>query len=202
MMGSMVRPSVAVAFALCALAALLLASPAAQAGKPKRYHFQLVEVKAGAGVTIDPTAVAAIEAEAKKVLSTHPQLVASLVGAPADDAGFPAWKKYLGKQKLAGAYKVNIEVDGYEESLEDLDPGDKIELRLTIRLSLRMFGEVIPVRTIAFTGDGSSTIKADVGRRLRPKDREWNLAGVIELAVRDAVAASLRKLETAAPAKK
>lgn len=185
--------------AALALAVVLLAAGRADAGKPKRYYFELVEVKAGAGVTVDDATVAAIHAQVEKVLATHPQLTGTLVKPPAPDASFTAWKKYLGKQKLAGAYRVNLEVTDYEETLEDQDPGDKIALRLTIRLSLRMFGEVIPMRTIAFTGDGSSTVKADIGRKLRPRDREFDVGSAIELAVADALTTSLHRLETAPP---
>jgi hypothetical protein len=205
MMAAMLRPRRVLGGALAALVALavaLIALPPAHAGKPKRYHFTLVEVKAAAGVSVDPTAVAAVKAQAEKVLATHTQLVATLAGAPPLDAGVPVWRKYLAKQKLAGAYRVNLEITGYEETVEDLDPGDKVELRLTIRLSLRMFGEVIPARTIAFTGDGGSTVKADVGRKLRPKHRDFNLGNAIEVAVDDALATSLRKLESTPPAKK
>ena len=77
--------------ALVALVAVLVAlAPAARAGKPRRYHFELVEVKAGAGVTVDATTVDAIRAEAEKVLASHPQLVATLTGAPPLDADLHA----------------------------------------------------------------------------------------------------------------
>ncbi|HVV82339.1 MAG TPA: hypothetical protein VHE35_04640 [Kofleriaceae bacterium] len=191
------------ALAFAALAALLVAAPhAARAARPKRYYFALVEVKAADGVTVDPAVVDAIRTQAQKVLATHPQLVASLTDPPDDTAGMPVWRKYLARQKIDGAYRVNIEVNSYEETVEDMDPGDRVELRLTIRLGLRMFGEVIPVRTMAFTGDGGSTVKADMGKKVRDKDRAFNLDTAIEQAVNDALAASLHKLETTAPAKK
>ena len=69
-------------------------------------------------------------------------------------------------------------------------------------LARELVGEIIPARTMGFTGDGGSTVKADVGRKLRPRDRDFNLAGAIELAVNDALASSLHTLETAPPAKK
>lgn len=215
MMSPMVPPRVvsrALGLALVALVALAVAGPtvalarprpAPGVAKPKRYLFELL------GVTAQPVVgehaaelTVAVKAQADKVLSAHPQLVATQADTPAIDAGAPVWKKYLAAQKLDGAYRVNIELMGYEETVEDLDPGDKIDLRLTIRLTLRMFGEIIPARTMGFTGDGGSTIKADVGRKLRPRDRDFNLAGAIELAVNDALASSLHTLETAPPAKK
>lgn len=209
-MPPMLRPFALLATAL-ALVAVVLASPAEARPKkkppkvtgPKRYHFALIEVKAGPGVKLDqaPDLPAAVKAQADKTLAAHAQLVPTLTAPPDDKASFPVWQKYLAAQKLDGAYRVNIEIIGYEETLEDQDPGDKVDLRLTIRVELRMFGEVIPLRTMAFTGDGGSTVKAEVGRKLRPKDRDFNLAGAIELAVTDALATSLHKLESAPPAK-
>lgn len=207
MMLSMPRPRLLFLIALAAMTALAVAAPrAAHAGKPKRYHFNLIEVRAVEGVVLDEPKLdaltAAVKAEADKTLAGHAQLVPVLTSPPADTASMPVWTKYLAKQKLAGAYRVNIEITGYEESIEDRDPGAKVDLRLTIRLSLRMFGEVIPTRTIAFTGEGSSTVKADVGRKLRDKDRDFNVDGAIELAVTDALNASLHRLETAPPPRK
>lgn len=207
MMPSMSRPRLLFLIALAALTALAVAAPrAAHAGKPKRYHFALIEVRAGDGIALDKPKLdaltAAVKAQADKTLAAHAQLVPVLTSPPADTATMPVWTKYLAKQKLAGAYRVNLELTGYEESIEDRDPGDKVDLRLTIRLSLRMFGEVIPTRTIAFTGEGGSTVKADVGRKLRDKDRDFNVAAAVELAVTEALTASLHKLETAPPPRK
>jgi hypothetical protein len=204
MMLPMLRPRPLFALVLAALAMVALLAPgAAHAGKPKRYHFNLIEVRLAPDLTGDRAVLAglttAVKAQADKTLAAHAQLVPTLVAPPAEGASFTEWNNYLAKEKLDGAYRVNIEITGYEESVEDRDPGDKVDLRLTIRLQLRMFGEVIPLRTMAFTGDGGSTVKADVGRKLRPKDRDFNLAGAVELAVNDALAASLHRLETAPP---
>lgn len=195
MMAPMLRPRLVVA--LVVAFALVAASGRGHAGKPTRYFFDLIEVRAVPAIG-DHTAelVPAIEAEVRKALAANPRLVLTLTDPPGDGATFPAWKKYLAKQKIDGAYRVNVEITSYEETVEDLDPDEKkIELRLTIRLGIRMFGEVIPMRTMGFSGDGGSTIKADVGRKLRPKDRDFNLHGAIELAVKDALAASLTKIE-------
>lgn len=195
-MASMPRPRLVVALVLAL--ALVVTTGAARAGKPRRYFFELVEVRAVPAIGEHATElVPAIKAEVEKALAAHPQLVLALTDAPGADATFPAWKKYLAKQKIDGAYRVNVEISSYEESVEDLDPDEKrIELRLTVRLSIRMFGEVIPMRTMGFSGDGGSTVKADVGRKLRPRDRDFNVHGAIELAVKDALAASLAKIET------
>lgn len=208
-MPPMSRPRLLLVAAAIALVAVAFVSPALARPKkpvkpkaPKRYHFALIEVKVGAGVDIAkaPDLPAAIKAQADKTLAAHAQLVPTLTDPPDETAGFPAWQKYLTKQKLDGAYRVNIEITGYQEELEEKDPSDeKIDLRLVLRLDLKMFGEVIPLRTMAFTGEGGSTVKADVGRKLRPKDHDFNLAGAVELAVNDALAASLHKLETAPP---
>src|SRR5262245_54615552 len=116
MMPPMLRPRLVPVIAALAVIALLAATAAAPGKKkpaaPKRYHFALVEVKAGDGVDLAkaPDLPAAIKAQAEKVLAAHPQLVATLTDPPAQDAGFPVWQKYLAKQKLDGAYRVNIEI--------------------------------------------------------------------------------------------
>lgn len=214
MMPPMVRPLVTgrlLGLALAALVAVLVVQPAvvaarpraATVAKPKRYLFQLTDVTAQPAVGDHAAELtAAVRAQTDKVLSAHPQLVPLPADAPPVDADAAVWKKFLATQKLDGAYRVNIEIMSYEEAVEDLDPGDKVDLRLTIRLTLRMFGETVPARKMGFNGDGSATIKAEVGRKLRPRDRDFNVAAAIELAVNDALASSLHTIETAPPAKK
>lgn len=183
-----------------AVAALVLARPA-EAAKPKRYYFEVAEVKAADALgKAGGELVAPATAQIAKSIAGHPQLVASLEGAPDPKTATRAFKKWLVRKKLAGAYRVNVELTSFEEELEDKDDSLNKEKRLIIRLSLRTFGETIPERVMGFSGEGSATIKVDVGKKLRPKDREYAIAQALELAVSDALTSSLAKL--AAPAKK
>jgi hypothetical protein len=184
-----------------AVVALLFAAPrTADAAKPKKkYFFELAEVKASdslgqAGKDLAPVT----QAQVAKSIASHEQIVVTLDGAP-DRANAKAFKAYLKKKKLAGAYRVNVELIAFEEELEDKDESLSKEKRLVIRLSLRTFGETIPDRVMGFSGEGSSTVKLDVGKKLRPKDREYAINQAVELAMNDALASSMEKLAKPPP---
>ena len=189
--------------ALLALTALI-ATPAAAGPKPK-YHFQLFQVTAADGVTGDVVTAAQprIQAVVEKAFANHPQLVAVLEGAPDPKTEAKAYTAFIKKKKLKGAYRVNVEITAAAEDTEAMEakPGS---LRLVVRLSLRMFGETIPERVMGFTGEGSATIKQEVGKKVRPRDREYAWDQAAELAINDAIATSLAKLALppAKPSKK
>jgi len=178
---------------LAAAAIVMLHAGTAHAGK-KRYYFELVEVKAADSAPAAGELVEPIEKQVAKTLVAHPQLVASLDGAPDPKTNPKAFKKWLARKRIAGAYRVNVEVTEFEEELEDKDASLNQEKRLIVRLNLRMFGETMPARVMAFSGDGGSTVKIDVGKKLRPRDRKYAIEQAIELAVNDALASSLAKL--------
>lgn len=186
-------------------AALVLAAGARQAdaAKPKKkYFFELAEVKAAdelgkAGQDLIPVT----QTQVAKSIAAHEQLVVTLDGAP-DRANAKAFKAYLKKKKLAGAYRVNVELIAFEEEVEEKDDSLNKEKRLIIRLSLRTFGETIPDRVMGFTGEGSATVKLDIGKKLRPRDREYAINQAVELAMTDALASSMQKLATPPPAPK
>jgi hypothetical protein len=182
-----------------ALTALLSASPADAKAK-KRYYFELAEVKSAESLgKVGAELVGPATTQVTKSFGNHPQLVVTLEGAPDPKADPKAFKKWLVKKKLAGAYRVNVEVISFEEELEDKDDSLNKEKRLVIRLSLRTFGETIPDRVMGFSGEGSATVKLDVGKKLRPKDRTYAIEQAIELAMTDALASSLTKLALPPP---
>lgn len=185
-------------FAVLSLTAL--SARPAEAAKPKKYYFELAQVKAADALgKTGADLVAPTTAQVTKSITSHPQLVATLVGAPDPKADAKGFKKWLTKKKLAGAYRVNVELIAFEEELEDKDESLSKEKRLVIRLSLRTFGETIPERVMGFSGEGSATVKLDVGKKLRPKDRDYAIAQALELAMTDALASSLTKLALPPP---
>ncbi len=184
---------------LLALLAVTAAAPAAHAGKPKRYHIELIEVTATAGLPAETAdALPVCTAEWTKVLASHPQM-ATLDGAPDAKAATKQFKKWLAKKKIAGSYRMNVEITSYEESLDDKDASINQEKRLTVRLELRTFGETFPERVMGFAAEGSATIKVDVGKKLRPADRAFAIKSACEGAVGDAMTASLTKLALPPP---
>lgn len=195
----MMRPMRFLVTAIAFLFALAGARPAVAAKPKKKYFFELAEVKASeslgqAGKDLAPVT----QAQVQKSITAHEQIVVTLDGAP-DRANAKAWKAYLKKKKLAGAYRVNVELIAFEEEVEEKDDSLNKEKRLIIRLSLRTFGETIPDRVMGFSGEGSATVKLDIGKKLRPKDREYAINQAVELAMNDALASSMEKLAKPPP---
>ena len=184
---------------LLVLALVVGHSAISDAQAKKKYHFELTAVTPKPEVKPDvaKTAVPRVEAQVKKTFETHPQLVATLDGAPAKDQA-TEYRKYLAKKGIAGAYLVTVEVT---EATEDLAPTDKPKTqRLSVRVGVHILGETIPGRTMGFTGDGKATIKQEVGIKLRDRDREYTWDQATELAIDDAMKTVFQQL--AIPPKK
>lgn len=184
-----------------ALAALVLAGSAADAApartsKPaKQYHFELAAVTAKSEVKPDIARAATprIEAQVKKLFEQHPQLVASLPGAPDPKSNPDGYRKYLAGKHIAGAYLVTVEITDASEELVPLEDKPSSQ-RLVVRVAIHMLGETIPGRTMGFTGDGKATIKQEIGARLRDRDREYTWDQAAEIAVADAMKTVFQQL--------
>jgi hypothetical protein len=187
--------------ALCAAAFATVAALQPTAAAPKkRYHFELTAVSAKPEVKPDAAGTAAprVEAQVKKVFATHPQLVATLDGAPDPKTAADAYRTYLARKAIAGAYLVTVELTEASEELVPLDDKPNAQ-RLVIHVGLHMLGETIPGRTMGFTGDGKATIKQEVGMKVRDRDRTYTWDQAAELAVDDAMKTVFAQL--AAPKK-
>jgi hypothetical protein len=68
-----------------------------------------------------------------------------------------------------------------------------------VRVALQLFGETIPDRVMAFSGEGSATVKLEVGKTVRPRDREEASSAAIDEAVASAITRSLEKLQEPPP---
>lgn len=172
---------------LALLVALVTLTSVAGAAPTKKYHFELTKVLAKPEVKgeVAKTAVDRVEAQIKKTFESHPQLVANLDGAPDPKTNADAYRKFLTKKGISGAYLVTVEVT---EAREELEPSDKPNTqRLTVHVAIHVLGETIPGRTMGFTGDGQATIKQEVGAKLRDKDRDYTWDGAAETAVGDAM---------------
>lgn len=189
---------------------LFLASPAMagkkKKGKAKKYHFSLTEVRAAESVdkTLAADAMRLLDAEARKQFMSHAQLVGDISKAPEPEANKKKFVKWLVKQKIAGAFEVDIELTRYSEELEDTTTPNagKDAKRIVIRLDLHMFGETMPGHKMGFEGEGSATVKEDVGKKMSAKDREFAIQYAMELAVADAITKCLEKLAAPPPKKK
>lgn len=203
-------PALAAGVLAAAVAAPAVAKPSssttakkAPAAK-KKYYFTLDDVHAAQSVTkpedqklageIAPT----VKDAAQKLIAANPQLVAALEGAPDPTADAAGFSKFLSKSKIDAAYRVTVEITGVSEGLEPVPDKPSMQ-RIAVYLEVHMFGEAIPSRKMGFTGDGSSTVKEDIGKTLRPKDRDAAWQDAATEALTKALDASLAKLSAPPP---
>jgi hypothetical protein len=180
--------------ALLALALLAGGPGVADAAPKKKFHFELAAVTPKPEVKPDvaKAAVPRVEGQVRKAFETHPQLVAKLEGAP-DQSKADAYRKYLVRKGLSGAYLVTVEIT---EATEELEPMDKpSSQRFVVTISVHVLGEAIPDRTMSFTGDGRAKVKQEIGKKLRPRDREATWDQAAEVAIADAMATVFKQLE-------
>jgi hypothetical protein len=168
---------------------------------PKKYHYELVTVSPKADIKpeLAKVVVPRIEGQVKKAFETHPQLVANFDGAPDPKTKADAYRAFMAKKGVTGAYTVRVDVT---EATEELVPveGKPNTQRLVVHVELHMLGEQIPAMTMGFAGDGHATIKQEIGMKVRDRDREFAWDECAKLAVDDAIKESLKQL--AAPPKK
>jgi hypothetical protein len=179
--------------------AALAASPAAhaQGKRTQQYGFVLASVQAADGVPED--AADAVRTRLIAAMDAHERLVATLPADAPDPAADPdAFAAYMKRRKLT-PYRVTVEITEHFTEAEDGPRGQ----RLTASVALRMFGETMPERVMAFSAAGSATIKLDVGKTVRPRDIEVASRDAIAQAVDYALAQAVQRLdEKQKPARK
>jgi hypothetical protein len=196
----MSRRSLAASAALIALAALAWSRPA-WAKSRETYVFLVSRVDLGKGVPRDLERH--VLAQLGATIDQHEDLESKLApGAPDPDAEPDKFKAYL-KSRRKRAFRVNADVTHFSSEVEPAS-GDarKGEQYLTVRVALRLFGETVPDRVMAFTGDGSATVKLEIGKTVRQSDREEATSAALDQAVRGAIAQSLSRLQEPTPPEK
>lgn len=187
--------------AMKSLLILVMMCAVATAGpSKKKYHFELTKVLAKETVKPDVAKIAQprIEGQVKKAFETNPQLVANLDGAPEPQAdNGNAYRKFLEKKGIAGSYLVTVEVTDASEEVVPLE--DKKSQRIVVKVAIHVLGETIPGRTMGFTGDGQATVKLEVGKVVRDKDRDYAWDGAAETAINDALKTCFAQLEKGTP---
>ncbi len=155
-------------------------------------------------------APAELESQVRKVflktVDANPALLSALPeGAPAVDEkdkglhGNKPFRKFMKKRNLV-AYKVVVQLTEFEQetAANENKPGNLI----TCYVKLRIFGETIPDRVMAFSGDGSAKVAIEVGKKVRDKDKQYAVQEALDLSIADAITISLKKLKTKPAAKK
>jgi hypothetical protein len=186
---------------LVALAVVAFASIPSANAAPKKYHFKLAAVTAKPDVAADVAkeAVPRVEGQIKKAFTSHPQLVASIDGAPDPDAKADAFRKFLKAKSIASAHLVTVEVTDASIEIVPMENKPKSQ-RIVVRVAVHLLGENIPGRTMGFTGDGQATVKQEVGLKIRDSDRQYTWDQAAEVAVADAMTTVFKQL--AVPPKK
>jgi hypothetical protein len=180
---------------LAVLAVVVCATTASAQPNKKKYHFSLAAVNVKPEVKADVAKLAAprVEEQVKKAFQTHPQVVADLgTAAPDWKTKEDAFRKHLAKHGVSGAFLVTVDVT---DASEELQPTDKPNTqRLVVKVSVHLLGEFMPGRTMGFTGDGSATIKQEVGKKVSDRDRKFTWDDAAKAAVDDAMVTVFKQL--------
>lgn len=173
------------------LAASWLAPEQASAGRPGRYCFLLFDVQLADGLPDGFDAL--VRTRFTRAIADHERLLGALPeGAPDPRKAPKAFRAFVKKRRIT-PYRVNAEVVSYSHEVEpNPRTGGK---RLTVNVALRVFGETMPARTMAFSGEGSATVKLDIGKRLRARDSEIAQQDALDQAVADALRTSIQRLD-------
>ncbi len=185
-----------------AVAALALAIPSAPARAKSRetYVFLISRVELAKGVPKEVEAQ--VLARLGTAVAEHAHLEASLpADAPDPEAQPQKFKDYL-KARRQRAFKVNVDVSEYSIEAATETKRDATGQVVIVRVALQLFGETMPDRVMAFSGEGSATVKLEVGKTVRPRDREEATSAAIDEAVASAITRSLEKLQEPPPSEK
>jgi hypothetical protein len=135
-----------------------------------------------------------------KSVAAKPDLLSDLPeGAPPIDVndkglhGNKSFRKFMEARKLK-AYNVVVQVTEFDQPIEPNEnkPGNVIGCAV----KLRIFGETIPDRVMAFSGDGSARVAIEVGKKIRDRDIVYAATEALDLAVEEGIKMSLKKLNT------
>jgi len=185
------------AAALAVLAAGIALAPASAAAKSKETYIFLVwkvglENKTPKELSemVSTRLHAAIEAH-KDIDPAVPQ------GAPDPEKEAEKFKAYL-KARNKRAFRMNVQVTQYSQTVEAAagKPGTQY---LTVRIALRLFAESFPARGLALTGDGSATVKLEIGKTASEADKKEANSSALDQAVQTAIEQLLVKLREPPP---
>jgi hypothetical protein len=163
--------------------------PPGAAAKRAQYGFVIANIQAADGVPED--VAAAVRARLIAAVDGHERLVATLpADAPDPGADPDAFAAYMKRHKIT-PYRITVEITEHHQEAGDGPRGQ----RVSASVALRMFGETMPVRVMAFSTAGGATVKLDVGKTARPRDFEVATRDAIAQAVDDALAESVQRLD-------
>jgi hypothetical protein len=187
------------AAALAVIAAGLAAWPASAAAKPKETYIFLVW-KVGLENKTPKELSEMVSTRLRSSIEAHKILPAVPEGAPDPESAPDKFTAYL-KAKNMRAFRMNVQVTKYSQDVEEA-PGKPGSQYLTVRVALRLFAESYPARGMAMTGDGSATVKLEIGKTVRDADKKEANNSALDEAVNKAIEQVLVKLREPPPSSK
>lgn len=184
------------AAALAVVAAALAAWPASAGAKPKETYIFLVW-KVGLENKTPKELSEMVSTRLRSAIEAHKILPAVPEGAPDPEGEPDKFKAYL-KSKNMRAFRMNVQVTKYSQDVEEA-PGKPGSQYLTVRVALRLFAESYPARGMAMTGDGSATVKLEIGKTVRDADKKEANNSALDEAVNKAIEQVLVKLREPSP---
>lgn len=171
--------------ALCAGVLLLLAAADAPAKGPK-YYFKIHEIDTK--IHKDSSIEALARELLEKELGSRPEFTADLGGA-ADDAAVVAELK---KRGLRG-FRVSLKLEKLDQALKEPKPGGRLK-QLELDQKLSVFGTTFPGEKMAFSGEGESTILAEVVESRLAQEAQPLIKDGMAQALKQAVDQAVMKL--------
>jgi hypothetical protein len=185
------------AAALAILAAGLTLAPAGAAAKSKETYIFLVW-KVGLENKTPKELSEMVSTRLRAAIDAHPDIDPAVPqGAPDPEKDAEKFKAYL-KAKNKRAFRMNVQVTKYSQEVEAAagKPGTQY---LTVRVSLRLFAESFPQRGFALSGDGSATVKLEIGKTASEADKKEANSSALDQAATTAIAQILVKLREPPP---
>jgi len=172
---------------------LAVATGATAHAKPAtRYHFELAEV------TLAPSAPAELSVKARSVFTdltaARPEVVQTLENPPDPAKDATAYRKYLDARGVR-AFALKVKIDQYDRALGPTKQPGKTGNVLTIHLNVTLVGSQIPGDALALAGSGGSTVMAEVGETLRPREEEMAMDDALKDALGHALDDAIAKLK-------
>lgn len=177
--------------ALAALATVAVCASSAHADKTQ-YFFLVDDIHLRDGV---PDMVEGlIRKQSKKTIDKHPRLLADLPEDAPDPRTEPAaFEKYVKRAGL-DPYGVRIEITSYDQEVEPIGRG-RSGNHIKVAISLRVLGVTLSKSTFGFTGEGSATIKAEAGKKVRKRDIKFTNQDAVEISIDEAMAMAIKRLD-------
>lgn len=186
-----------VAAGLAVLCAALAAAPAPARARSKETYIFLVW-KVGLENKTPKELSEMVATRLRAAIDAHKDIEPAVPqGAPDPDKEPEKFKAYLKARKMR-AFRMNVQVTEYSQAIEPV-PGKAGTQYLSVRVTLRLFAESFPQRGMALTGDGSATVKLEIGKTVRDADKKEANSAALDEAVGKAIEQVLVKLREPPP---